>query len=317
MPSARLALHLPEAVLSGGQPLARYYARMRDGMDALGIAVDLRLHDRLTLRAEVEGDGDFHIVDHGTERHPRILNTGVAYVFPFWSLDPWGIRANSSIASMPFRRTEVDGPEANRFFRQLKRRLVDARASRGPQPEDMTDIPEGAIAVFLQSEADRMVGETAYLRRKEMVEALLARDDPAPIVIKRHPRDLRTTTRRWLNSVARKNGRVSITDANIHDILARARVTVTINSAVGIESMLHRVPVVLCGASDFHHAAVTVQSAAALDDAIQAATDRRWPHVRFLYWYFRLNCMDAGSPTLAQDVLARIAATGFDVETFG
>lgn len=317
MAPARIVLHLPKPVLSGQEPLKHFYQHLRDGLSERGAEVAMVPHDRTFLLAEVVEDTDFHIVDHGDLRHPRILNAGIAYLFPFWNLDPHGIRALSSIGEEEFRRQDIDGKAANLFFRYLVRRWVTARRSRGWQPNRQTELPEGAIAVFLQCEADRMVGETRHLDREAMVAALLARDDPRPIVIKPHPRDTDPATEVWLDRIAASDRRVTVTKANIHDILSRAALCVTINSAVGIEAMLHRVPVILCGRADFHHAAVTVRNPRRMDDAITEALSRPWPHVRYLYWYFRLNCIDAGSPTLIDDTLAKIARTGFDTGSFG
>jgi hypothetical protein len=138
------------------------------------------------------------------------------------------------------------------------------------------------------------------------VRALIARDDPRPIVIKPHPLDQDPATRQFLSRMA-KDPRVMVTGANIHDILSRAAVAVTINSAVGLEAMLHGVPVVLCGKADFHHAAVTVTDKAALSPAIDQACAARWPHDAYLTWYFDRQCLNAGKPTLVDDFLARIA----------
>ncbi|MGB3312929.1 MAG: hypothetical protein WBB85_00835 [Albidovulum sp.] len=317
MQSARLILHLPKAVLAGDEGLKWFYRRLCDEFTERGGVVRKVPHERELLLADMLEDDDFHIVDHGALRHPRILNTGIAYLFPFWNLDPHGIRALSSIGEAKFRRSEVDAKAANAFHRHMVGRWVKQRRSRGAQPDAEVDSPEGAIAVFLQSEKDRAVEETCHLDRTSMVKALLRRDDPRPIVIKPHPRDTSPDTGEWLAELAARDERVVVSHGNIHDILSKAAVTVTINSAVGIESMLHRVPVVLCGRADFHHAAVTVERQFDMDGAIAHATGRRWPYAKFLYWYFRENCIDAGSPALVDDVLTRIAATGYDIARFG
>lgn len=316
MEPATLVLHLPKAVLAGDEDLKGFYRRLCEGFAERGGVIRKVPHDRDLLLADLLEDDDFHIVDHGTLRHPRVLNTGIAYFFPYWNLDPHGIRALSSIGAAKFKRSEIDPTEANAFHRRMVRRWVKQRRSRGVQPEVRADVPENCIAVFLQSERDRAVEETCHLDRVSMVKALLRRDDPRPVVIKPHPRDRSPGTREWLTELAARDARVVVCHGNIHDILAKADVTVTINSAVGIESMLHRVPVVLCGQADFHHAAVTVERQFDMDVAIAQATGRRWPYAKFLYWYFRLNCFDAGSPTLIDDVLTRIASTGYDINRF-
>lgn len=284
-----------------------YYVKLLDGLPDKGFQVEVVLHDRATTLATVNAVPGFHIVDHGSLRHPRLLNTGIAYIYPFWNLDPWGIRALSSIAALPFDEAQVDVAEAGKFASRLRKRLVAARISRYPQNPDLVALPKGCIAVFLQSQAHRAVEETCYLTMRQMLAALLARDDPRAIVIKPHPRDADPQTRAYLRRLAARDTRVWLVDANIHDVLAQASVAVTINSAVGIEAHLHRVPVVLCGRADFHHAAVTVTDRRKMDAGIATAEAAQWPHDAYLYWYFAEQCLNAGGPDLVAAFLAKTA----------
>ena len=312
-----MVFHLPPGVLSDPKAMALYYGQLIDGLRARGVAVQTVLHARALVLDQVAADEGFHICDHGAHRHPRILNTGVAYIYPFRNLDPWGIRAQSSIAAKRFDPASVDPGTARVFTEGLRRRLIGQRRSRYDQPTDILEIPKGCVAVFLQSEAHRSVEETCYLTMRQMVGALLARPDPRPIVIKPHPRDFTEQTHRFLRRTAKSDPRVTITLANIHDVLAAADVVVTINSAVGIEAMVHRRPVVLCGHADFHHGAQTVRSAADLDAGIARTEAKVWPHDAFLYWYFGLNCLAAGKDSLVDDFLAKVAETGFDPTRLG
>ena len=297
--------------------LAQFYGKIADGWRARGGEVQLLVHLRDQVPGRIAADEGFHIIDHGAVRHPRALNAGTAYVAPFRNLDPWGIRAFSSIAAMEFDAARYGHKAARLFQTRLRQRLVAARVSRYAQPEGFTAVAPNCIAVFLQSEAHRLVGETCYLTMREMVAALMQRTDPRPIVIKPHPRDFDSETHMWLRQQERKDPRIRILAANIHDIIAAADVVVTINSAVGIEAMIHGKPVVLCGHADFHHCAATVRAMAEMDAAITGAEARIWPHAAFLFWYFIKNCVAGGRPTLTEDILAKIAATGFDVGRFG
>ncbi|MFZ1725246.1 MAG: hypothetical protein WBO29_16735 [Albidovulum sp.] len=294
-----------------------YYKQLITELPDCGVNIDYVVHERILTKRRVLADDSFHIVDHGNYRHPRVLNTGVAYIFPFWNLDPWGIRAGSSIAAKRFDAQCVNSEKALAFVGNLHKRLVDRRMSRGTQPKEVQAFPKGCIAIFLQCEGDRQVGETCYLDRETMVATLMAREDPRPLVIKAHPFDQSAATRDWLAGLAARDARIIVTEANIHDILTAADVTVTINSAVGIESMLHRVPVVLCGHSDFHHCAVVVRSVDEMASGLHRAIQTDWPFVPFLFWYFGMNCISAGHPDLTAAVIARIAETGYDVSRFG
>ena len=302
---AGFVFHLPGSTLRDPGQMKPFYRRLIEGLQARDHPVALITHDRALVPEQVAGDAAFHIVDHGAHRHPRLLNAGIAYVYPFWHLDPWGIRALSSIGAKPFDAASITPASARRFADRLRARLVVPRKSRYPQPEAVTEIPAGGIAVFLQVEAHRGLGETCHLTSRQMVRGLIARDDPRPIVIKPHPLDQDPATRRFLARMA-QDPRVTVTGANIHDILSCAAVAATINSAVGLEAMLHGVPVVLCGQADFHHAAVTVTTPAALSPAIAMAEATAWPHDAYVTWYFDRQCLNAGKPSLVDDFLARI-----------
>ncbi len=285
-----------------------YYAKLIAGLPQIGVPVATVLHDRDTTLATVGVSPGIHIADHGCLHHPRLLNTGIAYIYPFWNLDPWGIRALSSIAALPFDPHAVDARAAAGFAARLRKRLVEARISRYPQPRHPADVPAGCIAVFLQSEAHREVLETCHLTMRQMLTALLARDDPRAIVVKPHPRDTDPGTRAYLHRLVGRDRRVQVVDGNIHDLLAAAAVAVTINSAVGIEAHLHRVPVVLCGKADFHHAAVTVKDRGGMDAGLALAEATMWPHDAYLFWYFAGQCLNAGKPSLVADFLAKVGA---------
>lgn len=303
--------HLPRG------EVAPFYQSLIDGIFSRGAVARVVEHDRVAVAGQVAADGAFHIIDHGALRHPRVLNSGVAYLYPFRNMDPWGIRAESSIAAKRFDPATIAPEKAREFADRLRYRLVRQRQSRYDQPETVLPVPKDCIAVFLQSEAHRGVGETCHLTLRQMVQTLIERSDPRPIVIKPHPRDFSEATHRFLRQMARKDRRVTVSIANIHDILAVAAVVVTINSAVGIEAMLHGRPVVLCGRADFHHAAMTVVSPEGMSAGIAGAEARIWPHDAFLTWYFAGNCLQAGKPGLVDDFLVKIAETGFDLGQLG
>ncbi len=314
MDAQPLTLHLPHSQLEAAGRLP-FYQRLIDGWHAHGGNLSLVLHDRATALATIEATPGFHILDHGRLRHPRALNAGVAYVYPFWHLDPWGIRAFSSIAEKTFDPASIPPGPARAFADRLRARLVQGRKSRYAQPAERIALPQGSIAVFLQDESHRDLTETCHLTMDQMLAALTARDDPRPILVKPHPLDSDATRHRALRRLARQDPRVQVVAANIHDMIAAAEVVVTINSATGLEAMMQGKPVILCGRADFHHIATTVTSAAELDVALSHPRGGD-QHDAYLFWYFRQMCLSAQSQTLVDDVLTRISAQGLDPAAF-
>ena len=304
--------HLPGSWFSLiGDGIMPFYQKLFEGLDARGVTWNTCVLDREKVIAQVDGDDAFHIVNHGRFQHPRVLNSGIAYVYPFWNMDPVGIRAFSWIADKPFHAAEVDGEIARPFFRRLRKRLVLGRTSRYEQPDPLAEIPTGAVAVFLQSENHRIVGETCYLDRWEMVEGVLASVD-GPVVIKPHPRDRDPETAKRLEQLCSEHLNLIISEANIHDILSAAARVVTINSAVGIEAYLHRKPVILCGQSDFHHIAQVAHNTQELGRFLNQEKRAR-AYDKYVYWYFAQHCLSTVEPNLIDRFLERVRAQGYEV----
>lgn len=277
-----LILHVPLHMLaSDGVGLPGFFQKIRSGFLARGARVELRWRDTDVLTSMGDTD-DIHLVHNGRIHHPRVLNTGLAYVFPFWYCDPVGIFGDSSLATAVFRPDGVDEDQANTFQIHLTRRLVDRRQSRYDQPRDCRTFPKGAIAVFLQGDSDP-VNRARYMPEREMFAAILAARGERTVIVKPHPRNLTGDTTHIL-AVAGQSPGVVVTDANVRDILAASDITVTTTSATALESMIHRVPVVLCGRSDLHHCAITVRHPDEMHGALCAAMNASFPffHVPLL-----------------------------------
>ena len=294
---ADVVFHVPRSWLSlGGSGLHRFYLRVIEGLETRGIPFDVVVLERDSLAKMVDADTAIHVIHHGRFAHPRARNADVAYIYPFWNFDPRGIRAFSSIADMPFPQSDIDPEVARPFFRQLRHRLVKRRMSRYGQPPEQAEIAPVRAAIFLQSEGHRVVGETCYLHRWEMVAATCDAVD-GPVVVKPHPRDTDVTTRDGLRDLQARFPHLWVSDGNIHDLISAADRVVTINSAVGIEAYLHRTPVTLCGHSDFHHIADVARNTAELVQILGQEPKRR-AYDKFIWWYFGLQCLDVGAPDL-------------------
>jgi hypothetical protein len=314
-PRFHVKMHVPQRTIDSAWEQAQVYGRIGAALAPFGGSFEYVLLNRDTALAQIDADRDFHIIERGPIHHPRALNCGSAYVAPFYYLDPVGTRYQSSIGQQVFDSALIDPVLARAFQDQLFAQNAAQRRSRYEQPEKQVQVPQGAIAVFLQAETHRGVAEALYVTMRKMVRALLARDDPRAIVVKPHPRDMDFDTLGWLVKKMRRDPRLKVIPANIHDILAASSLVVTINSAVGIEAMMYGLPVITCGQADFHHATEVVRHPSEFDAAITRAeaksATKAWPHAEYLYWFFAQNCISMQSPSLGQDVMAKIAATGY------
>jgi hypothetical protein len=311
-----LTLHLRQKTMDADWAMADFYGPLIAGLQERGIRVQSVPLDSALTPDRVAADTGFHLVHAGRVRHPRVLNSAKAYLPGYYSIDPWGYRMFSATAALPFPGP-TDVPVDQTVLQTLQDRTITHRRSLHRQPAAASEVPAGVIAVFLQAEDDREVGEKCHLTYREMIRALRRRDDPRPIWIKPHPKDRNLESYEFLGRQMHRDRRVALYHGNIHDLLAQAAVVVTINSAVGIEALVHEKPVILCGDCDFHHICETVRSSDQMDAAIARAELRMhkgdWPFAAYLSWFFGQIAVDGRAPDRVDQVLRRVSAHGYDI----
>lgn len=298
-----------------GSELPPFYQHLQDGFTALGGRVAICHRDMDALANGPTGP-DFNFVHNGRIARAGLLNIGLAYMYPFWYVDPKGVFADSSLTDLPFDPAQIPQKPAARMFARLEARLKDARMSRYAQMTEVTAFPKGAIAVFLQDWSDP-VERARHMTARMMLETVIAHAGGRPVIVKPHPRVSGLETFEILDWLAREHPAVIVAQANVHDILAAAAVSVSISSAVSVEGMVHRVPAVVFGRTDFHHCAETVQTPADFPAALKRALARDWPFEAFLFWFFRENCISSGGEKMMANILARMQRQGADFTALG
>lgn len=299
----------------------RLYPVLRDMAEAAGIGFDVRARDadlRIGTRAVPDRrfeDGNLHIIDDRAIVAPNVLNAGVAYLWEFWHLDPKGVKAFSSIGDLPYDPAAIPFRRAKPFFDMLRDRHVAQRRSRYAQPEGRAAFPEGALSVFFQGGYPVASGATR-VSDLEMLRCVLANAGDRPVIVKPHPLVSAPEDVAAAQEIARRDTRVILTDANVHDILAASAATVSINSTVALEGFLHRVPALIFGRADFHHFAGSVTKPEDFPDVLARELARKGGYAQYLAWYFRRNCLPLHNDDLPKRIWAIFTAAGFSPERF-
>ena len=316
--TARVILHLPRKVHQTFRSMKLYglHAAIERSITARGGTVLLADRgEELYALGTLPGDGDLHIVENGSAQGPGYLNTAVAYLDGFFHLDPQGVLADSSLRHLDYDPSEIDETEARAFFRRLKARFVNRRHSRYGQPRAVADLPDGAIAVFLQGPKPERHGQ-AHLSTQDMLRAVARAAGGRPVLVKLHPAAPAYGAEKL--ALARQSGLSFLeTEANVHDILAKAAVSVSINSACGFEGFLHGTPAIFFGRSDFHHAVETVHRIEDFPRALDRALTRRRNYAKAMYWYFGQHGFWLDDPALEAKLLAQFTAQGFPPDRLG
>lgn len=315
---APVVFHLPMAALETWRkaPFLALYPRIADVLAAHGVSPRVEARGDTRFPGPRPGDGALHLVEAGQVQGPGWLNCALAYLIGFWHLDPEGTLAGSSARHARFDPASVDAAAAQSFADELRARFVTPRLSRYRQdPTPATGLPQGAIVVFFQGPVPHTRGE-AYLTDDEMLRATIAAAEGRPVLVKAHP--LKPEPGRRAIAAALEDGlQLTPTEANVHDLLSAAAVTVSINSAAAIEGMLHGKPAILCGRADFAQLAETVTSPEEMAPALSRALRQPRDHDRGLFWYFSQHCLDIVSPGFEARLFDWLAAEGFPPERLG
>ena len=312
---AEVRLHVPAHMLDrDGAGVPQFYRRVLDHLAGLGASTRIMRRDYDVLRAGPDG-ASFDLVHNGGLNRGQALNLAPAYLAGFYYLDPQGIYFESSIAALTFRPDKIEPKYAAPFAADLRRKWVASRQSRHPQPVQVQTFGHGHIAVFLQDWSDP-VERARHMTADLMVKTVVMAAGGRQVVVKPHPKNAARETQKIRQWLVRRHPDVQVTDANIHDILAGAAVTVSISSSVALEGMLHGVPAVLFGRSDLHHCAETVAEAGDWPRALERALTRDWPFEAFLLWFLRRQNLDAARP-FGTRVLDRMILQGADLATLG
>ena len=62
------------------------------------------------------GDDNLHIVENGWVSAPNVLNATIAYIPPFWHLDPKGVLCNSVISAAQYNPATIPFDVAIKMF---------------------------------------------------------------------------------------------------------------------------------------------------------------------------------------------------------
>ncbi len=311
-PAPGLVIHVPAHLLARhGQAGFGLYGRIAPDFRRMGIEVTF-VERPSTTELALYNKRDFHIVHHGFLRRFNLLNCGIAYVWPYWYLDRRGVLCDSSMINAAPRLARLDAGRAARFVRGLYDRTAARGGSKHAQPPRAGGLESGAIVVFLQGLSEPVL-RSMYMMETEMLEIVIRHRDARPVLIKPHPQFPDTIAVAHALRLAGRHPGVSLTGANVHDLLDGAYCSVSICSGASFEGLMHHTPAILFGRSDFAACAWTVRTEAEAARALREIRARDFEYDRFLYWFLRRKMYSQRNPDLAARVLQRIAQTGFEL----
>lgn len=241
-------------------------------------------------------------------RRRRVFSIGKGYIQGYWYIDPAGYRDKSSIGERQFVRDDIPRDPAGILQRRLRRGLLNTGTSTRPQASRGAAVPEGAIAIMLQLRTLFEYRRGQVCSDAEMVRRVVAARGGRPVVIKLHPFGAKPAVHRAVKDVLDPTGRVTVTEANVHDVLDAASLVVTQTSGAGFEALLHNKNVLLFARTDYITAATKLDRLADLPSAIETAIAAKVPHARFVYWFLEQNLFRHDAPDFAKRLAAVLDA---------
>lgn len=316
--AGKVIFHLPEGYLNryrNAKHLA-LYPQVEDALLRRGGQVEIASRlAKLRPGESRKDDGNLHIVENGRVQGPGFLNAALAYLPGFWHLDPLGVLADSSLTQRVFDPAQVDRDAAQVFYDMLCRDFAQARKARYQQASATTEVPKGCIAVFLQGPMPQRRGQ-AHVGYAEMLRAVVLGSAGRPVLAKAHPLQ-KEIGQAVIAQIQAEGLPVTESTANVHDLLAAAAVSVSVNSAAAIEGFLHATPAILFGRSDYAQMVETVADVAEFPAAMARAlaTSRDYP--LWFHWYFNQNCLNLNAPDFETRLFQIFAASGYDAARLG
>ncbi|TLJ01408.1 capsular biosynthesis protein [Escherichia sp. E4694] len=77
------------------------------------------------------------------------------------------------------------------------------------------------------------------------------------VVVKRHPYCNSIEVEKLINELE-KEGKIIVSDSSVHHLIKASKAVITVNSGVGLETVIHNKPVIITGKSDYYYAATAI-----------------------------------------------------------
>ncbi len=242
----------------------------------------------------------------------NMLHVEESYIKGFWYLDEIGVYWNSSLRLSQFCPDRISKGHADYFFNGVAGWMLRENISKAPQPERVPGLLEPARAVVFTQENEGFRNRSHYLTNEQMIRTAAEFDRSKLVYVKLHPNQSKAA-RRVLMAVAQDYQNVRISEASVHDLVEKAAVVVTQNSAAGFEALMQKKPVVTCAKSDYRHATLTAKTAGDLRDALDYGPDAMdgFPYEKFFYWFLHRNMLEEAKDNFAERGVARIRDKAF------
>lgn len=250
---------------------------------------------------EALGADGLHLLHMREPEAPNTLTLRRAYTYPFWQIEATNQRWNFDVAKAVFDPSKIEADQARPFFRRWREKFLGAGPTRR----------EGFIFMPLQGRLGLHRSFQA-MSPLAMIEATLAADPKREVRATLHPREVyEPADLAKLDALAARFPRFRCIKSEARDLILSCDYVVTQNSSVALHGFFAKKPAVLFAGIDFHHIAGSV-----LRDGVATAfetLEEPRDYAAYLFWFFKLNCVNGGAPEAEAQILARFRRHGWPV----
>ena len=238
-------------------------------------------------------DADIVYIPHkSTDTFPvrdKIVRYYMQTVFPFqFYIDEKGFAGGASCYPFLFDKDRVVPPGS--FYGQMQARAA-SNVSKFEQPKALSEfqriaIPDDYYLYLCQIPHDETIKYHSNVTVQETLEATCKATERlnTPLIVKGHP--VNPGSMAPLIEIANRYKHVLWTDnVSIHDLIPNAKAVVVVNSGTGMETLLHKTPIVTFGRCEYD----CVSNRATTDNIVDILKDPKFDEkaVRAFFesWY--------------------------------
>lgn len=223
--------------------------------------------------------------------NPSIIKSGSIAVTQtalpdFWRVDRFIDPIHTSITSADFKPGQVHSKRAAEFYEKWRAKVV--------KPFDHSYPIEDFVLIALTEDLQapkKYQGHSSF----EMIEDVLEMEPERQIII-RLPDGVKYPTEDMARLIAYDfHERITFSQGAVDRLLDACAYVVTQNSPVSIKAAFHGKNVIQYARSEFHHIFQKVYAEKRLKRCFNRVLRDRPDYEKYVYWFFGVNCIDAGS----------------------
>lgn len=285
------------SAIDGNHP---FIAKMALVLESASFRVDYCLHSDRDDNPEV-----FTLSHMKPALNERGLVFRRVYEYPFWQIEASANRWEWDVARSRYDPAAVDAGAADQFYRFWQKRQYQA-STQATSRDGFVYVPlQGKISEHRSFQSCSPI---------DMIEHCLSQDPKRAVIATIHPNETYSADDiARLETLERRHARLRVDVGEMVPLLQTCDYVVTQNSSVAFAGYFFQKPALLFGKVDFHHIAVQADMsdlASGFDRVAAHAPD----YARYLYWFWQMNCINAGRDDVYSKITARFRQFGWPID---